>query len=148
MSEHQTDCQCDICNHPDGVDAGLVAFREKQKQLIEKYGWVVHCVSGTENRVNYHTHGFDETQNHLDFQIVYPIDAQIAHSIFGNLFNEIKAGSVFYADENYSGIIQGYKIRLIRAIEGERPVLRVILPDRDGNLLPEDLEGTFAEQYL
>lgn len=149
MSDHKNDCQCEICNHPEGPEVAIREFKEKQKKLIEKYGFVVHSVPQNENRINHHTHGLDVSYNHPDFQIVYPIHPETAHSIFCTLANAVKGGKTFHPDNNYSDIIPNYRIRLIRALENDRTVLRVILPDVNGNLMPGDFEDdSFAEQYI
>jgi hypothetical protein len=96
---------------------------------------------------NYHTHGLREHYDHPDFQIVLPISSKIVVPIFHQIMGMIKGGKRFEAGVDYDDILRdGYLVRMIGAIEDNREVLRIIFPDKSGNLGP-DQDNTVNIQY-
>jgi len=80
--------------------------------------------------LNAHTHGFDKTWKHPDFQMVMPLGEGIMSGIFWNFANRVKDGETFKSGDNVDKIIGGgHKVRLMEAKEAGRSVLRVLLPD-------------------
>lgn len=147
-------CECGIC---DQVRAGvsreeaLANFRKWEQESLEKYGWYVHYV-GSDRDVptgyNAHTHGLVEKYNHPDLQIVCPLPPRVAHGTFWNIVDRIAAGEKFKAGDVVSDIAgNGYKVKFVNAWEVDRPVLRVIIPDKDHNLDRDTLTGNFELQY-
>lgn len=126
----------------DGCRDGLEAVIEHDRQGMEKYGWFAHAVPH-----NYHTHGFEVTFSHPDVQIVMPIDPRISHGIANVIVERLRKGKRFHHGDIVAGLIKGYNVRFVDAKENDRKVLRIILPDAAGHLLPEQLSGAFAEQY-
>lgn len=118
-----------------------------QDQQMEKHGWYSHYVMD-EGVCNLHTHGIQETFEHPDFQIVIAIPPRTAGSIFWRLANLIKEGKKFEAGQIAEGIIgNNLKVTFIEVNEGNRRVLRIILPDKNGTLDPLEQESFFAAQY-
>jgi phosphomannomutase len=115
-------------------------FFEKQKkwaaEQIEKYGWYAHYVGGNEygEGVNFHTHNVLESFKHYDFQIVVAVASGTAHSIFEELIRRIKEGESFKIGQIVSGIVKNYNVKLCMASENNRRVLRIILPEANGEL--------------
>jgi hypothetical protein len=154
MNRHQKLCACFVCEaiasgqSPEDVRGKLA---ESEQKMIEEHGWYIHYVSGDDKvlplGLNAHTHGLWESRRHPNFQIVLPINPQVIHSIFWNLFRQVEDGEIFLPDHNYDKIIQDFAVRCIAAWECKRPVLRVILPDADGNLLEPDMAPNYAMQY-
>ena len=139
---HEPGQKCIVC------DQGIEALQAKEKEHIAKYGWYVHFVEqGHPCGINAHTHHLKESYNHLDFQIVLPINIDTIHKILCNLVDRVKEGEVFEANDDVYKIISDYPVRLISAQECDRKVLRVILPDSNGSFDPKDMSSSFRSQY-
>lgn len=117
-----------------------------QIEMMQKFGFYVHAVSDpyAPNDVNMHTHGFEESWGHADFQICLPMDPQTAAGIFHSLADHIKGGKKFELGY-YDGLVQdGYRVKFVNALESGRNVLRVILPQQNGVI---DSGGMTIEPY-
>lgn len=109
---------------------------------IAKYGFHTHYVSavvgGNENNdllkgfVNAHTHGFEQSVDHLNFQLVIALRAEMAHGFFWEFMNWIKAGRRFKDGDVVEKLLKGFPVRLAETTECGRPVLRIIFPDKNG----------------
>ena len=100
---------------------------------MEKSGFYVHCVDEpSEECFNAHTHGFKESWGHTDFQIVLPISTNIIMGIMHTIASRIRDGEVLEAGTTVERIIKSLPVRLERAAESNREVIRVILPDSAG----------------
>jgi len=131
---HNSECECQVCR--DGIDAS----NKWEADCMKEFGWFIHLVPSSTNSdyVNYHTHGFDKTWNHLDFQIVLNISHNETQHVFNNLSDRVKGGEIFFEDAQYERIIKaGYKIKVMKTRECGREVMRVIFPDNAG-LFPGD----------
>ena len=133
---------CEAC--ADGIDAVLA----KQDKAMQDVGWYWHYVP-LEEKVNIHTHGFAESFNHPDFQIVLAgLPPAVYQSILNNFAERVKAGDVFKEDDVVENIIKSpYKVRLTTSTESQRNVLKIILPDPQGNLSKETQEEIYAKQW-
>ena len=123
-------CECYICKF------GMKAAKEFERKAIEKYGFYIHFVPGDcacPNHINIHTHGIAEVFGHMDLQICLPLTEGQALPILHNAVNMIKEGEVFEPGRKYSGIAENYNIEFIEAIETNRRVLRMLLPNKHGN---------------
>ena len=70
-----------------------------------------------------------------------------AHAILTTIVENVKSG-VVYADGDYaSRIIRNYQVKFLETFENDRQVLRVIFPDRNGNLEFDDMELDYKVQY-
>lgn len=138
-------------------DDFIKVLRQKMAQDIVTYGFHIHYVfgvvakrtpKGPEIRLaNIHTHGLTETFGHNDLQIVFPLEPEVASGILHTIVDTIQKGKKYKNGETVEEILKkGYKIRLQRFTEGDRKVLRIILPDKEGNLNPKT--GPFADQTL
>lgn len=119
------------------------------KALGER-GFYVHYVNGDDSsptNFNAHTHGMQEFDNHLDFQLVVPLPPDSVHNIICTLAERVKSGERFVSGQKLDEIIRGFEVKLIEAPEDNRKVLRIILPDPDGKLEPEDINEQYAVQY-
>lgn len=127
-------CDCDVC---DGKMT-LESLEARQAELTKKYGFFSHFVSDANSKfVNYHTHGFRDTWGHDDLQIVIPIPPNIANNLFWTFADRVKAGERFAPDARVDKIVHGHQVILKKAKDGERDVLRIILPDKNGRF-PKD----------
>jgi hypothetical protein len=114
---------------------GIDAYRKKEVDLIEQFGFVTRFITDDYKcpfGINYCTHGLYRTFKHPNLQICFQIDARIAHDLFHIVVNMIRDGKKFVAGKKYSGIAEGYNTEFIDAIENGRPVLRMLIPDKDG----------------
>jgi Golgi nucleoside diphosphatase len=58
---------------------------------------------------------------------VFPVDPQIVHSLFWNVFNRIMEGEQFKDGDTAGAIASGgYLVKFVDAIENGRPVLRTL----------------------
>jgi Domain of unknown function (DUF4262) len=125
----------------------------QEEGFLESHGWYSHLVFSEDNAqkwVNYHTHELPELYGHLDFQFVLPVDRNTLHALATKLVDRVKKGERFAAGMRLSGIARKYDVLLVKTTESQsnaRSVLRVILPDEDGNLDRETIGGIFATQY-
>ena len=121
-------------------------YREEQEALTA-HGWYSHFVlpeNGNQDWVNYHTHGLPERYGHLDFQLVLPVKPDTLYNLAARLVERVKKGERFVAGMRVSGILEDYDVLLVRMNESHtihRPVLRVILPDKEGNLNKSIVSG-------
>ncbi|WP_066297456.1 DUF4262 domain-containing protein [Bacillus sp. FJAT-29937] len=99
--------------------------------------WTVHYVFETElcefgGLCNYHTHGLKENYDHLDFQVVLPLNPKTIDPILGMMVNQIKEGRVFESDKKAGQVLRGFDVLFKEFHDGNRKVLRLILPDPNG----------------
>ncbi len=84
-----------------------------------------------------------ENLGHKDFQCCFPIHAQQVMTFFHAIINDIRSGKSFISEVDYPGYIhRDYMVRFMDAIEDGRPVLRLLIPNVDG----EYKGGAFEEQ--
>lgn len=125
----------------------------EEKQALMLHGWYSHFVmrgNGCQDWVNYHTHGLAEHYGHLDFQLVLPIEPSSLHDLATRLVERVKKGERFVDGMRARGILKNYDVLLVKMSETrriDRHVLRVILPDKDGNLNKGTVSGMFATQF-
>lgn len=128
------------------MNAAEILAREKEG--IEKYGFFVYCVPEADPMVyNCHTRGLKEKFNHCDLQIYIKLSPQLMMSIFHNIVDRIKAGEKFKHNDIVPNVIGNYSVRLVNAKEDDRNILRIIVPDRDGCLMPNEIDKFHARQY-
>lgn len=150
---HESDCECYVCQaNSSGMsyEDSKRTILEQQKKFLDEYGFYIHLVfddSSSPTGINIHTHGLEEKFQHLDFQIVVPLDNKVAHSILTTLVENIKSGVIYASGDYASRIIRNYKLKFLHAIENGRTVLRVIFPDINGNLEFYDMDSGYKVQY-
>lgn len=115
-----------------------------EAEMIEKYGFYSHYVFETyENELNglanIHTHGLKESFNHMDLQIVLPLEPQTVNGLLHTIVNNIKEGKVYKSGKLYDDVIENYCVMFKKFKEHDRDVLRLLLPDKDG-FFPKDKE--------
>ena len=123
-----------------------------EKELLEKFGWYVHFVIDDDDypyNVNYHTHGLADSWDHLDLQIVLNVGPEMAYGIFKTVIDLVKAGHKFADGEISKEVLQNeYGVKFFSTIEMGRPVLRLIIPDEDGNTDDGSFtDSKYARQY-
>lgn len=145
---HGNNCKCLTCDliaSGKSKEDAIREIKQKEQDCIDKFGFYVHIVQD-QNIFDCHTHGMND-YDHLDFQIVFPLPSYIAHSLLSILAKRVIGGEKFKNNQIVDGVVSGFNVKLINAKEGERDVLRIIVPDKDANLEEEDLTGNFKFQY-
>lgn len=109
-------------------------IEEQRRRMMEEYGWLVDFVFPTEENelANIHTHGVKDSFGHADFQIVLPLQQQLAHSLLVDLVERVKRGEQIVPEKRYNDVIRDFDVYFVKKYEGTRLVLRMILPDDEG----------------
>lgn len=136
----------------DGCEMGADALMARRAANMMKYGWIIDFVNGPEDEVppmgaNYHTHGLVEKYGHQDLQVVFPLPPNIAHGIFWSMVDLVAAGTKFEVGKKYKEVLRNYEVSFIETTECDRKVLRLILPDKEGNLAREAIAAPYVRQY-
>ena len=131
---------------PEQIQKNLEALREWENEKLKTNGWFAHYVFDEEGRVNCHTHGLKESLNHPDLQIIFPLDRESGSIIHSNAVKIIKGGVSFTAGVRYNGIVTGREVTFAKAHEGEREILRMIIPGED-LVLEKGKMGEFDFQW-
>lgn len=142
INDHK--CECHACTY------GIDATRAREKELMEKYGWYAHIVMDDEQSptgFNYHTHGFTESFNAPDIQIVIPIQPEIAHAIADTIVAALQSGKKFQTNQRESAVLQGHDVMFVEAVENGREVWRVVLPDQNNQLEIDKMDLDYAIQW-
>jgi len=105
-----------------------------EQENLKKNGFYIHAVPCSDNDkfMNFHTHGFDRTWDHPDFQMVFPIPPGAVRSIFWTIADRVKAGEKFKAGDLVEKVIKDLPVMFVTAHEGGRQLLRIIFPDKNG----------------
>ena len=138
---------CDMCENE------IEDYAIWEAQQLAEWGFYMHIVidadyENSPSGFNAHTHGMDHL-NHPDFQITISIGQDVMSAIFHNLCAKVKKGMRFKDGDILDNVIGGgFKVRLSTATECGNEVLRVILPDLNGNILPTDIDNNYGSaQY-
>lgn len=132
--------------------AKIELMMKQDEEMIKKFGFLTHVITGVDNSsptgFNMHTHGLDRF-GHLDFQIVLPVKPEIGHEFFRILVGIIKSGKGKFEDGSISTELMSNSmpVKFIKVQETGREVLRLIFPDRHGNINMDDMDELFAKQY-
>jgi len=146
-------CRCARC---EAIAAGMtpdeaaIAQLEWEAKALAERGFYVHYVGvdpSSPTNFNAHTHGMQAFDNHLDFQLIVPLPPEYAHNIICTLAERVKSGERFVSGQKLDKIIRGFEIKLIEAPEDDRRVLRIILPDPNGKLEPDEINEQYVVQY-
>lgn len=134
---HKNQCKCFYCTHTQEE------IEQVHKESLKKFGYWVdglmndfRCPYG----FNFHTHGLPESFQHPDIQICLPIDTDLVMSIIDYIVGYIKNGRKFESGVKYTDTDPG-PMHFIDAFEDDRLVLRLLIPDSDG-----EFKGAFAKQ--
>ena len=122
----------------------------REQENFRRNGFIAHVVKEDEESptgFNVHTHGFMESWNHPDIQIVLPMTEDMLKLTIKEIAERVKHGAKFRPGDRAENIIKGATVKFIHAVEDNRSVLRVILPDRQGKLDKEAMEDRFQIQY-
>lgn len=136
---------------PDMRDKAKVKkIKIDQSEMMKKYGWFAHYVPNDEDSptgFNAHTHGFEDSWGHPDVQIVVGMPQAQLHGILIVIANLLKKGETFEPGRKYEEILQGYPVTFAWAKEGSRRLLRMILPDKDGGVMRDEIQAPYSIQW-
>lgn len=124
---------------------------EKEQMMLKEHGFFVHLVFDDKDiatGANIHTHGFPETLDHPDIQIVLSLPLRTVGSIVHTVYNWIKEGNKIELEKAYDNILQGYNVQYAWAVENDRDVLRMILPDKSGETMKELMKKPYTNQWV
>lgn len=110
-------------------------------EMLKKYGWCIHFNFDAPNfpySVNVHTHGFPDKLGHPDLQICYPLSKESAFNLLISIAEAIRAGKFLAPGMVYSDFLMNYKVEIAEAEDDGRKVMRIIFPDKDGNIQTYD----------
>ena len=149
------ECGCAICEarlRGLTVKQALAERARWEQEQMRNHGWFIDLVSGddeTGELADAHTHGLPQSFGHSDLQLVLPLPltSRTVGRILTNLVNLIKSGTKLEAGSKYSEVIENYQVLMLEAVEGGRPVLRVILPDKYGCLDRDQIRHPFQQQW-
>ncbi len=121
---------------------------DKETKMIEEYGYMVHMVYDDPDTggANLHSHGITRI-NCPDLQIVVGLPPNILSPLFNDYYEMMKSGQKIEIGKNYDEFLHGYSVQFIWAVEQNRDVLRMILPDKQGNLDKEKMDDKFSFQW-
>lgn len=112
--------------------------------MVRSHGWYLDY-DLTDVRfpycTNIHTHGLVKF-NHLDLQICFPLTQEDAQLLSLTIVDKIKHGTRFTPGIKYKDVLHDNDVEFAEAIEDGRVVLRIIFPDKHGNL-----RGELKEQW-
>ena len=122
-------------------------IREKRKKVIEEHGFSieyagnVYGVEGMDQTFpSIHTYGLVENFNHLNLELVLPVEPKMAGYVIHQIVDEIKSGATFEA----GGFFQlemlnniPFTFIEVRSVLTKDKMLRILLPDKESRL-PDD----------
>jgi hypothetical protein len=128
----------------------LDAVKEIEDKGMETQGWFAHIVPenpAIPEGINYHTHGCDVSFGFSDFQAVINVVPTQIHFIVRNLIEHVKTNKLQPKSGDMIQLdILTIPLLLLQAKEGNRKVLRVCVPDEQGNFQTSTVP-LFAAQY-
>ncbi len=141
--KHKSGQKCYACEH------SMEELHKKEAECLKKDKFYVHLVAEEDGRrINAHTHGLVENFSHPDLQIVAAIPPKIIMRIFWDIVGQLKEGKTFQDGKKYKGVIgNNLEVLFWKTRETGRDVLRIILPDSNGNLANGFISGGFEHQY-
>lgn len=126
-------------------------IKAKETKLMKEYGFVIHNIfSQSKEDVLWdsHTHGLKENFNHIDLQIVLPIEPNLINSIIHSMVTQIKEGETFEDKIISDKVIANYDVQLVKIKDSDnRELLRIVLPDINGKFpCDEDCADIYKNQ--
>lgn len=121
-----------------------------EKDMISKQGFFCHMVfpESENDLANYHTHGLPQSSDHPDIQVVIALSKDQYGPIIHGVYEKIKDGTKFEVGIQYDEIIRNMPVEFIWAVESGRDVLRMILPDTNGNTSKETIGLSYGQQWV
>lgn len=123
------------------------AIREEGVRMINEEGYLIHYVPDmyAEGLPSIHTHGFKETFNAADIEIVLPVSKITAKGICESIKAKYEKGEFIEPYVYYRDIIKNYSVMFVEATDkAGRTLLRLLLPDINGRM-PYDNDA--ADRY-
>ena len=135
------------------IQEHLQQLNEQEQEWMRTLGYYVHFVFPTESDdwpdgfIDMHTHGLDMMADHPNFQIVLAVNQNTLKGIIDDLVQRVFAGERF-TPGRYDNVIKNLDVELVEAVDDDgESLLRVILPDPEGNLSKDDIQEPYRVQY-
>lgn len=125
-------CKCEYC----GSAEHKAEMAEKENAWIEQHGFYMHLVPDADPP-NVHTHGLVHSMNHIDLQIAMPLKAQLLATLIHDIVDKIRDGAKIKDGDILDYVLKDYNVKAVQMTEMGRPVIRILLPDKDG-AFPDD----------
>jgi hypothetical protein len=141
---HKPGQTCDACAF------GIESVLAREKEAMEKVGWYAHIIVDDPNtpyHMNYHTHGLQESFEHKDLQVCFPIDPNLIHECVTTLIDKIRTGKTYKANDISFDLMKTRAITFIDAKENDREVLRVVFSDEAGRFKEDEIDDFLKQQY-
>lgn len=148
------DCNCAIClalKNGLTLEEALGRNKEWEDERLKNPGWFIHAIQGDSEYpfdCNFHTHGLQQNYEHLDLQIICPVDHRMIATVFTTLAGRIKDGEVFESGQIVDDVLGPIPFKLEKVSEDDREVLRIIFPDKEGNVESWSIQKPFNKQYF
>lgn len=111
------------------------------EEMEKKLGWYAHFIFDDPSypySVNIHTHLFPDKFGHPDLQICYPLSKESAYNLLLSIAETIRVGKFLAPGMVYSDLLMNYKVEIAEAEDDGRKVMRIIFPDKEGNIQTYD----------
>jgi len=144
-----------MCNLPGTFEERLAQVRQWQEEQVARYGfWIDLVIDGgpAPGLVNIHTHGLKQTFGFPDVQIVINIGQRNAMGILHHIASKYRIAATENIGQPYvPGVVYADIATMptcfVEATECDRPVLRLVVPDKNGSLDKDTMDPLFAKQY-
>lgn len=139
-----------IAGYDDAESFASLRQARVERTLMRRFGWFSSFIPDdptSPTGFNMHTRGFEESWGHPDIQIVVPLPPEVAQGILNRVAVLVKGGEIFEPDHEYKEILLDYTVRFAWAREGDRRVLRIILPDAENRTAREEIAEPHARQW-
>lgn len=120
-----------------------------EKRCLRDHGYYVHVVNDPNMPMglNAHTHGI---AHHPDLQIVFAqaiINPQLLMNIFQSVVDLIHKGQTFKDGDTSDDVMHDLTVKFVDAKDGDRDVLRLILPDKQNRFERDTMDHPYVHQY-
>ena len=122
---------------------------EFEQELLARDGWVMRAFahSGPHKIADHRTAGLRENFNHPDLQIYFPLSGQIALDTFHTVVGLIKQGARFKDGDISRDVAEELPVKFISVLIDNTEFLRVIIPDKQGQIEEKQMAEPFNRQY-
>lgn len=121
-----------------------------ERSMLEQYGFFCHMVPPEKEGgpANLHTHGIPASLDHPDVQVTMFLPPNVFGPIIHSVYDKIKEGTKLETGVQYDWVLDGMLVEFAWATENERDVLRMILPDKEGNTSKDTIALPYGNQLV
>lgn len=122
-----------------------------EKKAMEERGYFGHLVAvgdeGTPTGCNFHTHGFWHSWKHPDIQVILNMPMEVVSPLFETAKDIAVKGGQIIPGRRYDNFLKGFEVEFAWAKECDRDVLRMILPDKEGETAKDKIAEPYSKQW-